>query len=236
MEAARPNLIQVLDNLSFVNRSLVDSQNQLATFLTSSTTSTRELDRLVTDNGDRFIKIAADSLPPLQVGVRYSPEFACLAKGLDKQNGLAENTFGGLQPGLHITLEVVKSQGGYRPGDETAYGADNGPTCFGLPPSAPVAPFPVRDEYKDGYCDDQEKAPGAQTECKGRDSNPSPSGAGLPVPGAGAAPVTGLASDRAAVNAVAGPVMGLSPREVPDLATLLFAPVARGLEIGLSAK
>ena len=237
LEAARPNLIQALDNLSFVNRSLVNQQNQLGNFLTSSTTSTNELDRLITDNQNRFIRLAADSLPPLQVFQKYSPEFPCVFKGLDASNKPIEDAFGGLQPGAHITLEVVRSNGGYQPGDESLYGDDTGPTCLGLPPNKPVVPFPINVEPKDGYCDQAEKAPGVQNGCNGRgsDANGSPA-AGVAAPAAAGAPPAGLAADRTAVNAVAGPVMGLAPREVPDLATLLFAPVARGLEIGLSAK
>ena len=41
--------------------------------------------------------------------------------------------------------------------------------------------------------------------------------------------------DRAAVNAVIGPIMGLAPPDVPDLAVLLFGPLARGTEVGLAS-
>ena len=36
------------------------------------------------------------------------------------------------------------------------------------------------------------------------------------------------------MGAVLGPVLGVSADEVPDLAYLLFGPMARGTEVGLS--
>ena len=57
----------------------------------------------------------------LQLYAEYSPEYACLFPGLVAQQRVAGEAFGGRQPGLHITLEMVDDQGGYRPGDEPAY-------------------------------------------------------------------------------------------------------------------
>lgn len=246
-EAARPDVIEVLDNLSFLNRSLVDTEGDLSSFLTSTTTSTGELDRLLRENEQRLVTLARDSLPPLRLFEKYSPEFSCLAAGLAKQEILAEKTFGGLQPGLHITVEVTQDQGGYRPGDETVFGEDSGPTCFGLPPGPPIVPFPVTVEPVDGYCDEQERQPGLQNGCDGRaDSAQEGGGPGLPgapglpglpgVPAAAArtAPVSVAETDRATMSAVVGPVLGVAPQDVPDLAVLLFGPLARGAQIGLA--
>ena len=44
--------------------------------------STGELDCFLRENEQRFVRLAADSLPSLQVYARYSPEFPCLAAGL----------------------------------------------------------------------------------------------------------------------------------------------------------
>ncbi len=233
LERSTPDIVEVLDNLSAVNRNLVDQEQELNTFLTSTTGFANEMGSFLEENDERLITLARDSLPSLQVYARYSPEFGCLSRGLVKQEALASQAFGGLQPGLHITLELTKDQGGYRTGDEPAYGADNGPTCRGLPPNPAIVPFPVDVEVTDGYCDEQEQAPGVQTECV-RDENPQP------APGADAAsqPAVALAQrdrDRQAVGAVIGPVMGVAPSDVPDLAVLLFGPMARGTEVGLSA-
>ncbi len=43
----------------------------------------------------------------------------------------------------------------------------------------------------------------------------------------------GTTTERALVNAFAAPAMGVPTDEVPDLATLLFGPLARGAEVSL---
>ncbi len=219
---ATPDLVTVLDNSSFLSRSLVDQQDELAGALTATTGVSRELDTFLRENEDRLIRLAADSLPSLQVLARYSPEYPCLAAGLAEADRKIGDSFGGLQPGLHITLEFVDQQGGYRPGDEPVYGEDAGPTCYGLPPNAPIRPFPAYIEVTDGYCDDQERRkPGVQAECKGRETGPL------------SGPLPERDAERAAVGAVVGRVMGIAPQEVPDAAVLLFGPMARGNEVGL---
>ncbi len=238
---AAPDILKVLDNLSFVNRSLVDQEDELNTFLTSTTGFTGEMGSLLSENEDRFITLAAESVGPLQTLARYSPEFPCLAEGLAESSAFIADTFGGLQPGLHITLEFVPQQGGYRPGDEPVFGEDSGPSCFGLE-GEPIRPFPIYTEVTDGYCDEQEeREPGVQEECEGRD------GGGPPAPPGGeqaaarqalADPSRALAGrdvEHAQVGAAVGPVLRMPPSEVPDLAVLLFGPVARGTTVGLAA-
>ncbi|MCW2681323.1 MAG: mceA [Frankiales bacterium] len=232
LERTTPDIVEVLDNLSAISGNLVDQEQELNTFLTSTTGFSEELGSFLEENDERLITLARDSLPALQVYARYSPEFPCLSAGLVKQEGLARQAFGGLQPGLHITLEFAEDQNGYLPGqDEPEYGADNGPTCRGLPPNPAVVPFPIEIEVKDGYCDEQEEAPGVLTECVREE--PAPVG-----DDAASQPAVALAQrdrDKAAVNAVIGPVLGVAPADVPDLALLLFGPVARGTQVGLAS-
>ncbi len=228
---ATPDVVGLLDNSSALSRDLVQTEPELSTFLQTTAASSDRFGRFLEDNDDRLIRLAADSLPSLQLYERYAPEYPCLTKAIAQQHDeLGVPAFGGNQPGLHITVEFISDQGGYRPGDEPVYGEKSGPTCRGLPPNAPIRPFPIDMEVTDGYCDDQEQQPGVQTECQGRD--PQPFG------GASVAqdPARALARrdlDRAAVAAVAGPVLGLAPDDVPDLAVLLFGPVARGTAVGL---
>ena len=91
-------------------------------------------------------------------------------------------------------------------------------------------PMPAYYEPKDGYCDAEEAAqPGVQT---GNCHEPAP-------PGSVAAralidPVRVLGGDEQeqAVGAAVAPVLQLAPTDVPDIATLLFGPMARGGTIG----
>ena len=228
LDRATPDVIALLDNLSAINRNLVEQEQELDTFLTSTAGFARELDSLLVENEDRLIRLAADSLPPLRLYEKYSPQTECLLRGLVAQNQLAEDTLGGNQPGLHITLEVTEQQANYVPGQEPEYGEDAGPTCKGLPPNPPIVPFPVDVEVEDGYCDEAEEQPGIQNGC-------DPEAEGEP---AAFEPARALAQrdvERAAVGAAVGPVMGVAPVDVPDLATLLFGPLARGTKVGLAA-
>ena len=43
----------------------------------------------------------------------------------------------------------------------------------------------------------------------------------------------GTASERDVVASIAGPAMGVPAPQVPDVATLLFAPLARGAEVSV---
>ncbi len=227
LDETTPDLRALLDNSSFLARSLVDQRNALNGFLTSTTTSTRELDDTLKRNETRLIRLASDSLPSLQVYDRYSPEFPCLARGLAASDPIIGDTFGGLQPGLHITLETVNDQGGYRPrSDEPRYRDTRGPACYGLPSPKGQAPdINFQDGYNDGAGpDDSQRA------------EPSSSPAGPAGSGATAAdPARALAgtSEREVLGAVLGPVLGMPADEVPDLAFLLFGPMARGTQVGL---
>jgi phospholipid/cholesterol/gamma-HCH transport system substrate-binding protein len=231
LEASRPDILALLDNLSQINRDLVDQEQELTAFLSATTGFAQEMGGFLEQNEDRLIRLAADSRPSLELYDKYAPEYPCLLRGLDQQLELGEQTFGGRVPWLHITVEFTEDQGGYQPGDEPVYGEDAGPTCKGLPPNEPIRPFPVDQEVEDGYCDEQEKAPGIQNGCREAASPAPPSASDDPA--RALAPQREL--ERAAVGAVVGPVMGLAPTEVPDLAVLLFGPIARGTQVGLAA-
>lgn len=217
-DAAAPDLLRFLDNAAAVARNTVAQKDQLAAFLSDTATFAASADSLLRDNESRLITLAAASRPNLSVYARYSPEFPCIASALTRFQPIVEDSFGGRQPGLHITLEVTKDNGAYKPGDEPRYLDDRGPQCYGLPrPQVPAPDINFRDGYRDG--------PATTTA-----SAPAP-------PGAAANPALYLGSDqsqRAAVASVVAPVMGVPYDGVPDIAELLFAPVARGTTVGLT--
>ena len=221
LDQASPDLLEVLDNLSFVNRSLVEQEQALSTFLTSTTGVAGETDRFLRDNESRLVTLAADSRPVLETFARYAPQFPCLAQGLAASNRFIGDAFGGLQPGLHITLELVDARPGYRPGlDEPAYKDDRGPDCVDLPnPEGQEPDVNLQDGFNDSNGPDDS-------------STPEEASPGLPAPGlrANSLPM----SQREVMGSVLGPVMGVPADEVPDLAYLLFGPMARGTQVGLS--
>ncbi|MCA1711039.1 MAG: MCE family protein [Actinobacteria bacterium] len=221
---ATPDILRMLDNFSFSSRSLVDQRGELSAFLQSTSAFSRSATDFLTINERNLIGLAAASRPNLEVYARYSPEYACILHTLPKQEILGEKTFGGMQPGLHITLELIRDQGPYVNGDQPKFGEDRGPTCFGLG-DKPVVPFPAYYEPKDGYCDAEEaQSPGVTT-----DNCHDGSGTGnTPTAATDPARALGGRTQTTMVARAVAPVLQLEPGQVPDIATLLFGPIARG--------
>jgi virulence factor Mce-like protein len=217
---ATPDLLRLLDNFSAVARNTVDQSDELATFLSSTTTFANTTNRFLTENEDRLVTLASASRPSLETYARYSPEFPCIARGLTKFQPIVEKTFGGLQPGLHITLELTRDNGPYVNGDQPRFLDDRGPQCYGLPNQVQVPAPDVN--YKDGYRDGQ---PGTLQ------------GTSASSPSVIADPALYLSQpqvQRQMLNSVVAPVMGVPYDGVPDIAQLLFGPMARGTTVGLT--
>ena len=228
---ASSDLLRLIDNSAADSRNLVDQKQQLATFLASTSRFSQSADDFLRINERSLVDLAAQSRPNLQVYARYSPEYACILHTLPKQEIVGEKTFGGLQPGLHITLEVTKDQGAYLPGDEPRFREDRGPTCFGLG-DKPIVPFPAYYAPKDGYCDQAEQANGGKpTYCHASSTPPGAvSARALSDP----AVALGGPVQQHAVAAAVAPVLSVPPDAVPDITTLLFGPLARGATVGYS--
>jgi phospholipid/cholesterol/gamma-HCH transport system substrate-binding protein len=122
---------------------------------------------------------------------------------------------------LHINLETLPTQPtGYTPADDPEFGADNGPHCETLPnpPYSQANPGPqppmsaVDDGVESGHGKFRRRASTGFDLTSG---------------------VAGTAAERAVVDVIAAPVMGVPVDDVPDVATLLFGPLARGSEVNL---
>ena len=227
--AASADLLRLVDNSAALSRNLVDQKEELATFLASTDTFAKSADDFLRINDKSLVDLAAQSRPNLQLYAKYSPEYACMLHTLPKQEIVGEKTFGGIYPWLHITLEVTHDQGAYLPGDEPKFREDRGPTCYGLE-GKPIVPMPAYYEPKDGYCDAEEQAqPGVQT---GNCHQPTPPGGVAARAIADPVLALGTPEQQEAVGVAVAPVLQLAPTDVPDIATLLFGPLARGGTIG----
>ncbi|MDQ1617296.1 MAG: phospholipid/cholesterol/gamma-HCH transport system substrate-binding protein [Actinomycetota bacterium] len=208
---AAPDLVTMLRNFSVNTRTIAEKSRVYAGFLAGTAGFANTTRSLLQEDGDRIIRLNAVSRPILAVLARYSPEYPCVLKSLTQSNKFIGDAFAG--GALHITLEVVRSQQPYHPGDEPAWGDNTGPTCRGIPnPPVPAPKARLQDGTQGG-----------------------PSGSAVPDfvldPDSGLA---GTAQERSVVNPLAAPVMGRPVARVPDLAALLFGPIARGTEVGLS--
>lgn len=214
--AAAPDLLRLVDNSAAASRNLVEQQQELDAFLASTTTFAARFEEVLQQNDERLITLASASRPVLGVYARYAPEYPCMAAGLVRFQPIVERSFGGLRPGLHITLEVTKDNGQYSPGEEPKYRDDRGPVCYGLPrPAVPAPDVNYRDGYRDGQA-------GTVT--------PPPSGATADP----ALFLGSSAGQRGMLDGVLAPVLDVPYDGVPDIAELLFGPLARGATVGLA--
>ena len=209
---AAPDLVAMLRSFSVSARTVVAKQKAFAGFLAGTAgfaTTTRDF---LSENEQRIIQVAAVGRPTLEVLATYAPEYPCLLRGLAQSNDSIGRAFANGE--LHITLEVVRSRPAYRPGEEPRWGETRGPRCYGLP--SPPVPFPGN-AFDDG------------TSKAGSASAALPrSLAGLVDPTSGRA---GTAEEQAVVDALVAPQLGRPADDVPDLATLLFGPMARGTAV-----
>ncbi|MEU6572342.1 MCE family protein [Streptomyces sp. NPDC046805] len=201
---AAPDLMRILRNTVTTSRTLVEKRDQLAAALRTTATAADTAQGFLDDNGDRLITLGRVSRPTLELFARYSPEYPCMFAGLVHQEEAGEKVF---QNGeMHITLEAVRTQKAYHPGEEPRYGEHAGPFCLRHPP-VPV-PKPKLDDGTSG------------------------SGSGGTLPGGDQ--VSATKAEQRAVGSLVAPAMGVSADRVPPVATLLFGPLARGTAVSVA--
>ena len=208
---AAPDLVRMLRNFATTTSTIREKAEAYAGFLAGTAGFATTTRQLLEDDGDRLIAVNAVGRPTLALFAKYSPEYPCLLQGLTQSNESIGKAFTNGE--LHITLEVTHARSGYQPGEEPAWGEHRGPNCFGLP--NPARPYPGQ-TFRDGT--------------KGSHSADA-------VPGFLVDPVSGRsgsAEEQGVVDALVAPQMGVRAAAVPDLATLLFGPMARGTAVNQS--
>lgn len=201
---AAPDLMEILRNTVTTSRTIVEQKDRLAAALKSTATVAGTAEDFLDANGDRLITLGQVSRPTLELFARYSPQYPCLLAGLVRQEKASEEAFRGGK--MHITLEVVRAQGAYQPGEEPRYGERSGPNCRGLP--NPVVPAPGT------HLDDGSKKASATS--------------------GGPLGVSATRAEQRAVGSLVAPVLGVPADEVPPVATLLFGPMARGTAVSVA--
>ena len=216
---AVPELGRLLRNSVTTGNTLVEKEQKIhALFNDVASFSSTSKDFLET-NGDNIIRLGEVSVPQLRLYEKYSPEYPCLLQGMS--NWIPKMDSGWRGHALHINLETIPTQPtGYSPSDMPEYDAKNGAHCETLPTppysQANPGPQPPMSAVDDGVEDGHGKfAPRAAT---GFDMTSG---------------YAGTAAERSVVDAIAAPVMGVPVDGVPDVATLLFGPLARGAEVSV---
>ena len=133
-----PAIADTLRNTVKTGNTLVSKEEKLNAFLKDLTAFSDTTKAFLDDNGENIIRLGQLSEPILALLARYSSEFPCLLAGLVRQAPRLADTFRGFI--FHINLKLLPKQPrGYTGADRQVYGANNGPTCAGLP--APPEPY-----------------------------------------------------------------------------------------------
>jgi phospholipid/cholesterol/gamma-HCH transport system substrate-binding protein len=208
---AAPDLVRMLRNFAVTTSTIKAKSDAYAGFLAGTAGFAVTTRQLLEENDDRIIELAAVGRPTLELLARYAPEYPCLLQGLTQSNDFIGKTFANGE--LHITLEVTQPRKAYTPGEEPAWGESRGPNCYGVP--NPPRPWPGN-KFRDGTAG---------------------SGSGDVLPGFLVDPQSGrsgTAEEQGVVDALLSPQLGVRAADVPDVATLLFGPMARGTAVGQS--
>ena len=147
---------------------------------------------------------------------KYAPEFTCLTKGIVTAGSRQAEAFRGFV--LHIILETLPNQPrAYGPQDKPHFGEDRGPHCGSLPnpPWNQNNPFRHQPNFNDGV------------------DEPTGKGTSRVAPNQFFRTSAGTAEETDLLRSLLGPVLGVSPSDVPDLGLLLVGPMARGAEVSL---
>jgi phospholipid/cholesterol/gamma-HCH transport system substrate-binding protein len=172
-------------------------------------------------NGQNIITLSEQGQAQLPLLAKYSYEYPCLATGLSRLIPRAADAFRNYT--LHINLEVIPTQPrGYTAADQPRYdergqhrvplsvcnkAVNDGYGQDNLIPRSVIPPI------SDGV-----QHPIAKRAATGFDTTSG---------------YAGTAGEQGVVDSLAAPVMGVPTDQVPDVTTLLFAPLARGTKASL---
>ncbi|MET0997692.1 MAG: MCE family protein [Marmoricola sp.] len=217
-----PQLAATLRNTVKTGNTLVSKEQKLNAFLTDLTAFSNTTKTFLDDNGNNIIRLGQLSEPILALLSRYSSTFPCLLEGIVKQAPRLAETFRGFI--FHINLRTIPRQPrGYTAADAPVYGANNAPNCAGLPnPPVPYdRDFPNLNDGANGLQrDNQRAATGFGTASANGESRLTTG-------------TSGTASQKALINSLTAPIVGVPVDEMSDLASLLFAPAMAGTEVSV---
>ena len=209
-DAAAPDLLRVLHDVTVTSRTVVDNQEQLGTFFSDlggvADTSTRVLD----ENATNLIRVGQVTEPVLRLLAVYSPELPCLLEGAARYAPRLARTFEGNQVKQYLEFGTPQYRA-YDERDRPTYGeVGHGPWCLGLPhPQVPAPPVAL-----DQGSDLDEHPP----------TSPVPPYLALNRPGAD---YSGSAGEQQILNALLAERTGLAADSFGSLGSLMFGPLVR---------
>jgi phospholipid/cholesterol/gamma-HCH transport system substrate-binding protein len=216
-----PELANLLRNSVTTGSTFVDEEQKIQALFDDVAGLSSTSRDFLQQNGDNIIRLGRLGQAQLPLFAKYSPEYPCLLKGLMGLIPREEQAFRGYT--LHIDLETIPKQPrGYEPRDSPQYAEHNTRVRLdqceaavhgrwnqhNLPPNSMSPPVNDGVDYPLGK----------QRAATGFDLTSG---------------YAGTSAERSVVDAVVAPAMGVPLDRVPDVASLLFGPLARGAEVSL---
>ena len=238
-----PALLESLDNLGSVARTYDSVVPEITRLLrnTVKTTNTFEskedqiqalfddvagfsgtAEAFLRKNGDNLITLSNQGTQILPLFERYSSQFPCFLDGIVK--AIPRNASAFRNRTLHIIVETLPRQPrGYNVGDVPVNADDRGPFPF-----CDIMYDAIRGEYG------QHNLPPDSIVPEINDGVNYPLGKRAAVGEAVSVdPVVGTEGQQRVIDIAASQVLAVPVTEVPDLATLLLGPLARGKAVGV---
>ena len=216
-----PDLARFLRNTVTTGNTFVSQEAKIQALFDDVASFASTSRDFLEQNGDNIIRLGEQGQQTLPVFAKYSPEYPCLFNALRSAIPRENQAFRGKI--LHIVLETLPKQPrGYTAGEAPRFGDKRGAFehCdllykavgggYGqnhLPPDSLVP------QFNDGV-----NYPLAKRVAPGFDLSSG---------------FAGTAAEKALVAAIGARVTGTSVDDVPDIATLLFGPIARGTKVTL---
>ena len=226
-----PELGRLLRNQVVTGNTVVDKEQELRALFNDVAGFSDTTRDFLEVHDENIIRLGQVSVPTLGLLERYSPEYPCLTQGMTNWIPRISQAYRGHT--LHINLETIPHQPtGYGPADQPEYGAHYGPTCATLPspPYSQAHPGPQPAFLANREDDDGIK--GSHGKYRTAPGFGSSGLAELPETGMSSG-WAGTAAEQKVVDAIAAPVLGVRADDVPDVATLLLGPIARGNEVSV---
>ncbi len=214
-----PELADLLRNSVTTGRTFVAKEQKIQALFDDVASFSSTSRDFLQANGANIIRLSRQGQQQLPLFAKYAPEYPCLLNGMVDWVPRMDSGFRGHT--LHINLETLPQQPtGYSPADSPKYAAHNGPHCSALPhppySQANPGPQPAVHTVDDGVT-------GGHGKFRPRSAPGFDLSSGF----------AGTSAERSVVNAIAAPAMGVTADEIPDVATLLFGPLARGTEVSM---
>ncbi len=221
-ESVVPELTRLLRNTVKTTNTFESKEDEIQALFDDVAGFSGTAETFLRQNGDNMITLSRQGTEILPVFARYSPEFPCFLDGI--VTAIPRNASAFRDRMLHIILEPLPRQPrGYDPRDLPVNADNRGPF-----PYCDIMYASIRGEYGQHNLPPDSIVPNIQ------DGVDYPVGKRAAVGEAVSAdPVVGTDQQKRVIDVAASQVLAVPVTEVPDLATLLLGPLARGKAVGV---